>query len=492
MDNLNRILIKELEVLELGSKIQSQVQSEVGKNQREYFLREQMKAIQKELGEGDDQTKEIEELAEKIEAAGMPEAVKKEALRELDRLSKMPVAAAEYTVSRTYLDWLVALPWNKRTDEVIDLPQDQEVLDADHSGLEKAKDRILEYLAVRKLNPGRQGADPLLRRPSRRRQDVARARRLRSRSAASSSACRSAACATKPKSAATAAPTSARCRARSSRACGARSRTTRCSSSTRSTSWAPISAAIPSSALLEVLDPEQNNTFRDHYLDVPFDLSEVLFITTANVLDPIPPPLRDRMEVLEIAGYTEEEKLNIATDHLVDKQVKNHGLTPEYIRLHARRAASGDSRLHARGRRPEPRAGNRRALPQGRASPRRRRRDADRDHAGGRRRDARRAEVPRRGDGGAHQGSGRGDRPRVDAGRRRGAVHRSVADGGHRLPDPDRSARRRDEGVGARGAVLAADARQANTASIRTSSRTPRCTCTCRQARFRKTARRRA
>src|SRR5215470_13642229 len=152
MDNLNRILIKELEVLELGSKIQSQVQSEVGKNQREYFLREQMKAIQKELGEGDDQAKEIEELHEKIEAAGMPDAVKKEAQRELDRLSKMPVAAAEYTVSRTYLDWLVALPWAKRTDEVIDLPKTKQKLDADHSGLEKAKDRILEYLAVRKLS----------------------------------------------------------------------------------------------------------------------------------------------------------------------------------------------------------------------------------------------------------------------------------------------------------------------------------------------------
>src|SRR6202790_3107409 len=152
MDNLNRILIKELEVLELGSKIQSQVQSEVGKNQRDYFLREQMKAIQKELGEGDDQTKEVEELTAKIEAAGMPETVKKEALRELDRLSKMPVAAAEYTVSRTYLDWLVALPWNKRAVEVIDLPLTKGVLDADHSGLEKAKDRILEYLAVRKLN----------------------------------------------------------------------------------------------------------------------------------------------------------------------------------------------------------------------------------------------------------------------------------------------------------------------------------------------------
>src|SRR5437762_870428 len=157
LDLLNRLLIKEAEVLELGSKIQSQVQSEVGKNQREYFLREQMKAIQKELGEGDDQTKEIEELQEKIEAAGMPEGVKKEALRELDRLSKMPVAAAEYTVSRTYLDWLVALPWSKRTDEVIDLPRTKQTLDADHSGLEKAKDRILEYLAVRKLNPNVKG-----------------------------------------------------------------------------------------------------------------------------------------------------------------------------------------------------------------------------------------------------------------------------------------------------------------------------------------------
>src|SRR6478735_7414587 len=153
MDSLNRILIKELEVLELGSKIQSQVQSEVGKNQREYFLREQLKAIQKELGEGDEQAKETEELRAKVDAAGMPDGVKKEALRELDRLSKMPVAAAEYTVSRTYLDWLVALPWNKRTDEVIDLPKTKQTLDHDLSGLEKAKDRILEYLAVRKLNP---------------------------------------------------------------------------------------------------------------------------------------------------------------------------------------------------------------------------------------------------------------------------------------------------------------------------------------------------
>jgi ATP-dependent Lon protease len=330
MDSLNRILIKELEVLELGSKIQSQVQSEVGRNQREYFLREQMKAIQKELGEGDDQTKENEELAEKIEAAGMPELVKKEALRELDRLSKMPVAAAEYTVSRTYLDWLIALPWNKRTDEVIDLPLTKAVLDADHSGLEKAKDRILEYLAVRKLNPAVKG--PILcfvGPPGVGKTSLAKsiAKSLdRKFVRVSLGGMRD----------------EAEIRGHRRTYIGALPGQIM-QGLRRAESKNPVFIldeidklgsdfrGDPSSALLEVLDPEQNNTFRDHYLDVPFDLSEVLFITTANVLDPIPPPLRDRMEVLEIAGYTEEEKLSIATEHLVEKQVKNNGLTPEYI-----------------------------------------------------------------------------------------------------------------------------------------------------------------
>jgi ATP-dependent Lon protease len=332
MDNLNRILIKELEVLELGSKIQSQVQSEVGKNQREYFLREQMKAIQKELGEGDDQTKEVEELAEKIETAGMPDAVKKEALRELDRLSKMPPAAAEYTVSRTYVDWLVALPWARRTEEVIDLPKTKGVLDADHSGLEKAKDRILEYLAVRKLNPDVKG--PILcfvGPPGVGKTSLARsiAESLgRKFVRVSLGGMRD----------------EAEIRGHRRTYIGALPGQI-IQGLRRAESRNPVFIldeidklgsdfrGDPSSALLEVLDPEQNNSFRDHYLDVPFDLSEVLFITTANVLDPIPPALRDRMEVLEIAGYTEEEKLAIAQDHLVEKQVKNHGLTAESIRF---------------------------------------------------------------------------------------------------------------------------------------------------------------
>ncbi|MEO6214049.1 MAG: endopeptidase La [Vicinamibacterales bacterium] len=330
MDSLNRILIKELEVLELGSKIQSQVQSEVGKNQREYFLREQMKAIQKELGEGDEQAKEIEELRAKVDSAGMPDAVRKEALRELDRLSKMPVAAAEYTVSRTYMDWIVALPWAKRTEDALDLRRTKEVLDADHSGLEKVKDRVIEYLAVRKLNPDVKG--PILcflGPPGVGKTSLAKsiANSLgRKFVRVSLGGMRD----------------EAEIRGHRRTYIGALPGQV-IQGLRRAESKNPVFIldeidkigsdfrGDPASALLEVLDPEQNNTFRDHYLDVPFDLSEVLFLTTANVLDPIPPALRDRMEVLELAGYTEEEKLEIAFEHLLEKQIVNHGLTPEHI-----------------------------------------------------------------------------------------------------------------------------------------------------------------
>ena len=313
MDALNRILIKELEVLELGSKIQSQVQSEVGKNQREYFLREQLKAIQKELGEGDDQAKEIDELREQDRRrrdAGGGARRKRCASSIGCRRCRSPRPNTPSRAPTSTGSWRCRGRSAPRTSSTC--RKTKEVLDADHSGLEKVKDRVLEYLAVRKLNPDVKGPILCFLGPSGRRQDVAGASRSPTRSAASSCACRSAACATRRRSAAIAAPTSARCPGRSSRACAAPSRRTRCSSSTRSTSSGSDFRGDPASALLEVLDPEQNNTFRDHYLDVPFDLSEVLFLTTANVLDPIPPALRDRMEVLELAGYTEEEKLKIA------------------------------------------------------------------------------------------------------------------------------------------------------------------------------------
>ncbi len=327
---LNRLLAKEIEVLELRSKIQSQVQSEMGKSQREYLLREQMKAIRKELGESDDQAKEVEELREKIEQVGMPEAVQKEALRELDRLSKMPVAAAEYTVSRTYLDWLVSLPWNVRTEESIDLARTKETLDRGHSGLEKAKDRIVEYLAVRKLKADVKGpilcfvGPPGVGKTSLAKgiaeslgREVVRVSLGGMRDEAEIRGHRRTYIGALP---------------------GQVIRGLR-----RAETRNPVFVldeidkigmdfrGDPAAALLEVLDPEQNHTFRDHYLDVPFDLSEVLFITTANVLDPVPPPLLDRMEVLELPGYTEDEKVAIATEHLVARQVENHGLTADQI-----------------------------------------------------------------------------------------------------------------------------------------------------------------
>jgi ATP-dependent Lon protease len=330
MAELNRILTKELEVLELGSKIQSQVQSEVGKNQREYFLREQMKAIQKELGEGDDQAKEIDELRARIEAAGMPDDVKKEAVRELDRLSKMPSAAAEYTVARTYIDWLIAVPWNKRTEEDIDLKKTKQQLDADHSGLERAKDRILEYLAVRKLKPDVKGpilcfvGPPGVGKTSLAKSIANSIGRKFVR--ASLGGMRD----------------EAEIRGHRRTYIGALPGQV-IQGLRRVESKNPVFIldeidklghdfrGDPASALLEVLDPEQNNSFRDHYLDVPFDLSEVLFITTANVLDTIPGPLRDRMEVLEVTGYIEEEKLEIARDHLVRRQLDNHGLATAQV-----------------------------------------------------------------------------------------------------------------------------------------------------------------
>ena len=325
-------LTKELEVLELGSRIQSQVESEVGKGQRDYYLREQLKAIQKELGQTDERTQEIDELRQSIEAAGMTEEAKKEALRELDRLSKMPPAAAEYSVARTYLEWLVALPWSKETEDALDLGEARRVLDEDHWGLEKVKDRILEYLAVKSIRP--KGKDPILcfvGPPGVGKTSLGRsiARALgRKFHRISLGGMRD----------------EAEIRGHRRTYIGALPGQI-IQGLRRAESRNPVLMldeidklgmdfrGDPASALLEVLDPEQNVAFRDHYVDVPFDLSRVLFITTANLLDTVPPALRDRMEIIELPGYTEEEKVRIAGTHLVPKQAKDHGLVEgEHIR----------------------------------------------------------------------------------------------------------------------------------------------------------------
>ena len=325
-------LTKELEVLELGSKIQSQVESEVGKGQRDYYLREQLKAIQKELGQTDERTQEIDDLRQAIEAAGMTEEAKKEALRELDRLAKMPPAAAEYTVARTYLEWLVALPWSKETEDILDLSEARRVLDEDHWGLEKIKERILEYLAVKSMRP--KGKDPILcfvGPPGVGKTSLGRsiARALgRKFHRISLGGMRD----------------EAEIRGHRRTYIGALPGQI-IQGLRRAESRNPVLMldeidklgmdfrGDPASALLEVLDPEQNVAFRDHYVDVPFDLSRVLFITTANLLDTVPPALRDRMEIIELPGYTEEEKVRIAGTHLVPKQAKDHGLVEgEHIR----------------------------------------------------------------------------------------------------------------------------------------------------------------
>ena len=355
LETLVRELSKEIEVLELRNKIQEQVQEQVSQSQREYLLREQMKAIQKELGESDDSQTEIEELRKKIEESGMPAEARKECDRELKRLQKMTPASAEYMVSRTYLEWMTALPWAKSSGaEEIDIAKAQQILDEDHYDLEKVKERILDYLAVKKLQPGMKG--PIL-------------------------------CFLGP-------PGVGKTSLGKSIATALGRKFVRISlggmhdeaeiRGHRRTYIGALPGQIiqgirrgetndpvfmldevdklgrdfrgdPSSALMEVLDPEQNSSFRDHYLDVPFDLSKVLFIATANWIDPIPEPLRDRMEIIELAGYTEVEKVHIANKYLIPKQADR--TRPEdrrTDRVHRRRRARDHSQLHARSRRAQP------------------------------------------------------------------------------------------------------------------------------------------
>ncbi len=325
--SLIAILSKEVEVLELGSKIQSEIQTEMTKSQRDYYLREQMKAIQRELGEGDDRIEQIEELIKKVDEANMPEEADKAAKHEIDRMQRMSSATPEYSVADTYVEWLASLPWNTQTEDNLDIEHVKKILDEDHYGLDKVKERILEYLAIRKFKTEGKIRQPILcfvgpPGVGKTSLGMSIARALgRKFIRMSLGGIRD----------------EAEMRGHRRTYIGAMPGQI-IQGIRRAESNNPLFMmdevdkvgadfrGDPSAALLEILDPEQNPTFRDHYLDVSFDLSKILFITTANLLDPILPPLKDRMEILELAGYTEEEKLMIAKQHLIQKQVDEHGL----------------------------------------------------------------------------------------------------------------------------------------------------------------------
>lgn len=332
LQRLNVILNREVEVLELGSKIQSEAKSEMDKAQRDFFLRQQLKAIKKELGEDDQYAVELDELEEQLLTKPLPEEVKEEAFRELNRLRTIPPQAAEYVVSRTYLDWIIALPWLEGSEDKIDIAQARKVLDEDHYDLDDVKERILEYLAVRKMKDEMKG--PILcfvGPPGVGKTSVGRsiARAMdREFIRMSLGGVRDEA------------------EIRGHRRTYVGALPGRIIQGIRKAGTNnPVFMldevdklgmdfrGDPSSALLEVLDPEQNFSFQDHYLDLPFDLSKVMFITTANILDPIPPALRDRMEIIRLPGYTAEDKLHIAKRHLIPKQLEEHGITKRQVSI---------------------------------------------------------------------------------------------------------------------------------------------------------------
>jgi ATP-dependent Lon protease len=325
---VTRFINKEIEVIELGSKIQEQVQSEMDETQRKFLLRQQLKAIQKELGEEEEGAAEMRELAEAIEAAGMPAEVRKEADRQLERLRGIPPASAEHSVIRTYLDWLTVLPWSKSTEDKLDIAEARRILDQDHHDLEKVKERILEYLAVRKRRRDLKGpilcfAGPPGTGKTSLGRSIARAMGRKFHRMSLGGVRDEAEIRGHRRTYVGALPgriLEGLRKAGSNNPVFMLDEVDKLGADFR---------GDPSAALLEVLDPEQNFSFTDHYLDLPFDLSRVMFITTANLLDPVPPPLRDRMEVLELPGYTEEEKLAIARGHLLPRQMAEHALTAD-------------------------------------------------------------------------------------------------------------------------------------------------------------------
>ena len=343
---LVNFLTRELEMLEIGQRIQNQARSEIEKVQKEYFLREQIKAIQTELGEADDQTVEVEEFRQQIEEAAMPEESEKQAKRELDRLSHLPSAAAEYGVIRTYLDWMVSLPWSRMTDDNLDISRARKILDEDHYGLEDVKERILEFLAVRKLRKEREGEIEETHED-----DIRKIREgvilcfVGPPGVGKTSLGRSIARSLDRKFIRISlggVRDEAEIRGHRRTYIGAMpGRILQALRRVGKNNPVFMLDEIdklgrdyrgdPTSALLEVLDPEQNSEFRDHYLEVAYDLSKVMFITTANLLEPIPSPLRDRMEIIKLSGYTDREKKSIAKGYLIPRQIKENGLRTDEI-----------------------------------------------------------------------------------------------------------------------------------------------------------------
>ena len=332
LKELTRLVTHQMDILELGNKIQTKVKDDIDKSQRDFYLRQQLKAIKQELGETDENVVETEEYRKKIDAKNLPEEAKKEANRELERLSRMHPSSAEYTVASTYLDWITALPWNESTSDNLDIKKARKILDEDHYGLAKAKKRIIEYLAVRKLKPDSKGpilcfVGPPGTGKTSLGHSIARALERKFARMSLGGVRDEAEIRGHRRTYIGALPgriIQGLRRAESNNPVFMLDEIDKVGSDFR---------GDPSSALLEVLDPQQNNTFADHYLDVPFDLSHVIFIATANILDPVPPALLDRLEVIELTGYTQEEKVKIAERYLIPRQLTENGLTAEQFKI---------------------------------------------------------------------------------------------------------------------------------------------------------------
>ncbi len=487
LDKLLRHLAQQIEVLRLSKQIGEQTQELLQGRQREHILREQLRQIQKELGEGEDGATEMAELREAIAKAKMPEEAEKQALKELKRLERTPEASAEHSMIRSYLDWLIELPWATLSEERIDIAEARRILDEDHYGLPKIKQRILEFLAVRKLKPD--GKSPILC-------------FVGPPGVGKTSLGQSIARATGRKFARISLGglhDEAEIRGHRRTYIGALPGNV-IQAVRKVETRNPVLMldemdklgqgfhGDPSAALLEVLDPEQNSTFRDNYLAVPFDLSRVMFVGTANVIDTIPGPLRDRMEVIELPGYTEEEKVEIAKRYLVKRRLEATGLSPESCAIteDAIRAIIRDYTREAGVRNLEREIGAicqhvAMQVAEGKA-------DAAEDR---RRGSSRHPRIPplRERSRHAHQRAGRGDGACLDPNRRRYPLHRSRARAGPRPADPHRPTGRRHEGERASCAQPGQGAQHDRSASTRRSSRSPTFTCTCQQAVFRRMVR---